>query len=240
MGDGVGIRSESVSPREARRRARERQRLLRRPLVLALAELRGVALVWTIAGALAVLLALALGRIFYLTPIEYAATGTALFLPPAASVATLLLGRRTPTFMLYRLILDRAPAPPPAIRRESREKTIRRAGFAAIALGIGMIPAIALGLVFAEAAMGHARGTLFDHLPEEAVLVAGVYMLVSAGAAAMIGGWIRRWEGQREVAALCPPLHSGLIQPVYFVEGVTRPPAPPSPGAGASTRLGAP
>jgi hypothetical protein len=213
--------------------------------VQAVSELRAVAVAWSVSGAIAVLLALALGRLFYLTPIEYAATGGALFLPPAASIATLMLGRRTPTFMLYRLILDRAPPPPEEIRREPSDRTKRRAAFAALSLGIGMVPAIAIGLAFFEAAMGRTRSEIPDHLPEEAVLVAGIYMLVSAGAAATVRGWIARWEAQRERAALCPPLHSGLIQPIYFVDGIprgdrapaglTQPPAPPSPG-GASSR----
>src|SRR3954453_9752358 len=141
MQDGVGIRSEYVSPREARRRERERARLLRRPFVIALTELRGVALSWAIGGSLVVLLALALGGLFHLTPIEYAATGGALFLPPAASLATLMLGRCTPPFMLSRLILDRAPAPPEEVKRDPPERPIRRVALAAIAVGIGMIPA---------------------------------------------------------------------------------------------------
>jgi hypothetical protein len=237
---GVGIRSEVVSPREAARRERERKRLLSRPLVHASPELRGAAVSWTIAGTLAVLLSLALGQLFYLTPIEYGALVGALLLPPGGSLAALMLGRRTPTFMLYRLILERAPAPPESLRRESDGKTKRRAAAAAILLGIGLIPLIALGLAFGEAAMGRTREEIPDHLAEEAVLVAGVYMLVSAGAALQVRSWIAHWEGQRRAAALCPPLHSGLLQDIYFVEpvegpdGLMPPPAPPSRGAGAS------
>ena len=240
MEERVGVRSEGVSPREAARRERARRRLLARPLVPALTELRGVGIAWTIAGGTAVVLAFALGQLFYLTPIEYAATGTALFLPPAASIAALVLGRRTPTFMLYRLILDRAPAPPEEIQREPPERTKRRAAIAGIAFGVGLIPLIALGLALSEAAMGRTRSEIPDHLTEEAVLVAGVYMLVSAGAAWQVRKWIARWEAQRQRAALCPPLHSGLIDEIYFVEDVTPPTAPPSRGAGASTRPDAP
>jgi hypothetical protein len=240
LDEGVGIRSEQVSPREAARRERERQRLLARPLVRALPELRAAAVAWTVAGTVAVLLALALGRIFYLTPIEYAALFGALFLPTAGSLAAIMLGRRTPTFMLYRLILDRAPAPPESMRREPETRTKRRAAVAAVALGIGLVPLIALLLAFAEAAMGRTRSEIPDHLAEEAVLVAGVYMLVSAGAARQVRLWIARWQEQRRAAALCPPLHSGLIDEIYFVEVLTPPPAPPSRGAGGSTPPAAP
>ena len=238
MIDGVGVRSDEFSPRELENRERERQRLLRRPLVRVLPELRGAMLTWGIAGGIAVLAAFALGRLFYLAPIEYAATGTALFLPPAAAYASLMLGRRTPTFMLYRLILERAPAPPSQLVREEPRKTARRAAIAAISVGICLIPANALGLAFAEAAMGRTRSKIPDHLPEEAVLVTGIYMLAGAAAAWLVYTWISRWEAERRVAALCPPLHSGLMREIYFVEGgdeATPPPAAPSHGAGAST-----
>ena len=91
--------------------------------------------------------------------------------------------------------------------------------------------------------MGRTRSEIPDHLPEEAVLVVGVYMLVCAGVASMVRKWIDRWQEQRRAAALCPPLHSGLIREIYFVEPadeLTPPPAPPSPGAGASTPRAAP
>jgi hypothetical protein len=240
-GSGVGIRSEYVSPREAERRERARQKLLKRPLVRVLPELRGATVAWTVAGGLAVILAVALGRIFHLSPIEYAATGSALFLPPAATYATLMLGRRTPTFMVYRLMLERAPAPPLQLIREEPRKTTRRAALAAIGFGICLAPPVALGLAFSEAVMGRAGGDIPDHLPEETVLVAGVYMLVAAGLAWLVHSWIANWEGQRHAAALCPPLHSGLIGEVYFVEeAVTPPPARPSRGAGASTPRASP
>jgi hypothetical protein len=242
-GSGIGVRSEHVSPREAARRERERQKLLARPIVHVVPELKGATVTWAILGGVAVLLAVALGRIFYLTPIEYAAMGTALFLPPAAGLTSLMVGRRTPTFMLYRLILERSPAPPVQLSRESDDRTRRRAAGAAVVLGLVLLGPIALGLAMSEAVMGRARSEIPDHLPEEAVLVVGVYMLVCAGVASLVRSWIARWQEQRSAAALCPPLHSGLIRPIYFVEpeeGLTPPPAPASPGAGASTPRVAP
>lgn len=245
--EGVGV--VEVGPRSARARARARQAARARALVRADGELWAVAVAWLVAGSACVVAAIALGSLGHLSPLEFWATLFALVIPPLATAGTLLLGRRTPRGMLYRLLLDRAPSPPPELPTEARRRTAARAGVAAVCLGFGLLPFIAIGLAFELAAMGKPRGEIPDHLVEAASLVDGVWLLACAAAAAQVGRWILRWERVRGRAALCPPLHSGLLSPVYFATGgrppaffpedPTPPPARPSRDTGAgSVRLG--
>lgn len=214
---GVGIVQHA--PRSARVRARREARLRRRPLVRADGELRAVALSWVATGVICVVAAILLGSLGHLSPLEFWATLFALFIPPLATAGTLLLGRRTPRGMLYRLLLDKAPAPPPDIRPEPVRRTAARAGVAAVCLGFGLLPFIAAGMGFELAAMGKPPDEIPNHLVEAASLVDGVWLLACAAAAELVGRWIIRWEQERGRAALCPPLHSGLLSPVYFAIG---------------------
>ncbi len=221
---GVGI--VQPAPRSARARARREARLRRRPLVRADRELRAVAFAWVATGVVCVVAAVVLGSLGHLSPLEFIATGFALFLPPLATAGALLLGRRTPRGMLYRVLLDRAPAPPPEIRPEPPRRTAARAAVAAACLGFGMLPFIAAGMGFELAVMGKALDEIPNHLIEAASLVDGVWLLSCAAAAGWVGRWIGRWEEERGQDALCPPLHSGMLSPVYFATGGRRPAGP--------------
>lgn len=245
MLDQVGVAD--VGPRTARAQVRKAAREAQRPLVRADRELRAMSVAWLAVGIACVLAAVLLGSLERLTPLESVATVIAIFFPPLAALATAMLGRRTPTRMVYRLILDRAPAPPPGQDPEPWRQTALRAGAAALLLGLGMLPVIGGGLAVELAAMGKPRAEIPEHLAEAASLIDGVWLLACAASAAVVARWIVRWEQARGRAALCPPLHAGLLSPVYFATGGRRPrplpeddperamppPAPPSRGTGA-------
>ena len=231
---GVGV--VDMGPRTARARTRRAEREARRPLVRVDRELRVVALVWTGVGIVCVLAAVLLGSLDHLSPLEFWATLFALFLPPLGTAGARLLGRRTPMGMVYRVILDRAPSPPAGRDPEPPRRTAARAGLAAVCFAVGMFPFVAGGLAFELAAMGKPTEEIPNHLAEAASLVDGVWLLACAVAAAQIGRWVVRWEANRGRAALCPPLHSGLLSPVYYATG-GRPPALFPEPAPRATRL---
>jgi hypothetical protein len=216
---GVGVveRAPRSVAAQRRRAARERPGVLVAPD----RELRGLALGWACAGALAIVAAVAFGSLAELSPLETSAMIGALFFPPVVSVARAMLGRRTPTRIRYRIILERAGAPPDGLAAEPRARTTVRAALVAVLISVAMLPFVAASLAFAEAAMGRAPDQLTDHLPEEAALVAGEWTLVCAVVALVILRWIHAWERDRSRTALCPPLHSGRLGAVYFADGAS-------------------
>ncbi len=237
--EGVGVTE--LAPRAARLRARRAAREARQPLVRADRELRVVSVAWMVAGAVYVVGAVLLGSLDHLSPLEFWATIYAVFLPPLLTVGALTLGRRTPSRMIYRVVLDRAPPPPDGRAPEPPRRTATRATIAAVCAGFALLPLVALGLALELAVFGKARGDIPDHLLEEASFVNGVWLLVCAAASAQIARWIVRWEEARGRTALCPPLHSGLASHVYYALGGTRPamfPEPTPPPARPSRGIG--
>ena len=192
-------------------------------------ELHVVSVAWVVAGAVCVVAAVLLGSLDRLSPLEFWATIYAVFLPPLLTIGVLTLGRRTPSRMIYRVVLDRAPPPPAGRAPEPTRRTATRATVAALCVGFGLLPLVALGLALELAVFGRARGDIPDHLLEEASLVNGIWLLVCAAASAQIARWIVRWEEARGRTALCPPLHSGLASQVYYALGGTRPAMFPEP-----------
>jgi hypothetical protein len=240
--EGVGFTE--LAPRAARLKARREAREAQRPLVRADGELRVVSVAWMVVGALCVVAAVLLGSLESLSPLEFWATLYALFLPPLLTIGVLTLGRRTPSRMVYRMVLDRAPPPPAGRAPEPARRTAKRAVVAAVCAGFALLPLVALVIALELAVFGKARGEIPNHLIEEATLVDGVWLLVCAAASAQIARWIVRWEEARGRTALCPPLHSGLAGQVYYALGGTRPamfpeptppPARPSRGTGAGS-----
>lgn len=217
---GVGVveRAPRAVAAQRRRAARERAPVLVRPD----GELRGLAMGWACAGSVAVAAAIAFGSLDALSPLEVAAVIGALFFPPVVTVARAMLGRRTPTRIRYRVLLDRAVAPPDGLVAEPLRRTTVRAALIAVLISLAMLPLVAASLAFAEAAMGKAPGELADHLTEEAVLVAGEWTLVCAAVALVVLRWIQAWERDRSRTALCPPLHSGRLGAVYFTADARR------------------
>jgi hypothetical protein len=239
-----GVGHSELAPRAARLRARRAAREARRPLVRADRELRVVSVAWVVIGALCVVAAVLLGSLESLSPLEFWATLYAVFLPPLLTIGALTLGRRTPSRMIYRVVLDRAPPPPQGRAPEPPRRTAARAALAALGAGFALLPFVALGIALELAVFGKARGEIPDHLVEEATLVDGIWLLVCAAASAQIARWIVRWEEARGRTALCPPLHSGLASQVYYALGGTRPamfgepmppPARPSRGTGGGS-----
>ena len=80
---------------------------------------RVISVAWMVAGAVYVVGAVLLGSLDHMSPLEFWATIYAVFLPPLLTIGALTLGRRTPSRMVYRVVLDRAP-PPPEGRARSR------------------------------------------------------------------------------------------------------------------------
>lgn len=212
---GVGVVERAPRAVEAERRRTARQQR-RRVLVRTDEELRGLAVGWAGAGVVAVAAAIVFGSLAELSPLEASATIGALFFPPAITVARAMLGRRTPTRIRYRVLLERAAAPPGGLAPEPLRRTVLRASLVAVLISLAMLPFVAASLAFAEAVMGKEPKHITDHLAEETVLVAGEWTLVCAVVALVVVRWIKAWERDRSRTALCPPLHAGRLGAVYF------------------------
>ena len=211
------------------------------PLVVAVDELVYLGATSGAAGVVALGLSLALGSLSKFTPMEYVSGAVIPVVTIGSTYATALLGKRTGPAMLYRRVLDRAPSPPRALRQESLRPTAIRAVVIAIALGAVLLMVAALTEAFSLAFMGRKRDDIPDHLTELAGIIGGAWMLGVAVAALQIRRYLQRWEASRGHTILCRPLNSGLMSPVYYVEGgpvaFKPPPAAPSPRAVAGSDL---
>jgi hypothetical protein len=187
-------------------------------LVPAARELAGFGWAWAVLGVALLVAAVASGATDTLDGAELALILVLVGLSIACVLGALLLARRTGPEILYYRILDKAPAPPPQVPRETAGGTARRVIPPAIALALGLIAVgfVATGMVLLLG--GQPRAQISEDLAGGALIAAASWTLTCGAAGLRMAAYFTHWERLREAVVLCAPLKAGTMRPVYWVE----------------------
>jgi len=188
----------------------------RRALVLASRELLWMSRTWWLLGSLVLVAELASGSVSSLSPLHAVSSVVIFGLAAGGAVASRTIGLRTPPEIRYSQIFDRSAPPPDGAELELEGRTASRAGWAAIATGVGLAVAASLSLAVVFLLAAEPPETVLAGLPPVGGLVASGWMLVCAACARTLSRWFSRWEGRRQRWLLCAPLSSGRMAYVYF------------------------
>ena len=187
-------------------------------LVPAARELSRFGWTWTGFGAALFVAAVASGSTSELDWAEATLLLVLIGLTVGGVLGALLLARRTGPEILYYRILDKAPAPPAGVPRETPGGTTRRILPPAIALGLVLLCLGAVGAMTMLVLGGQPPDEVTDDIPAGGLITAGAWTLVCGLAGLRIASYFEHWQRMRGARVLCRPLKAGTMRPVYWAE----------------------